>query len=136
MMGPKAIQVGTLVKLIRVLMLGPVCLALSLLVPKFREKAEQGTVQVRPSRRQLVPWFIIGFITMVIARSADLIPASTLPALGTAATLLTVISMAALGLGVDVRSVSRAGGRVTTTVVLSLLVLGSASFCLVRVLGL
>jgi uncharacterized membrane protein YadS len=47
-----------------------------------------------------------------------------------------VISMAALGLGVDVRTVSRAGGRVTITVVLSLLALGAVSFGLVRLLGL
>ena len=53
-----------------------------------------------------------------------------------AATLLTVVSMAALGLGVDVRTVARAGGRVTAAVVLSLLVLGAISFALVTMLHL
>jgi uncharacterized membrane protein YadS len=52
------------------------------------------------------------------------------------ATVLTVISMAALGLGVDIRTVSRAGLRVTITVILSLLMLGSASFGLIRLLHL
>ena len=44
--------------------------------------------------------------------------------------------MAALGLGVDVRTVARAGGRVTAAVVLSLLVLGAISLTLIRLIGL
>jgi uncharacterized membrane protein YadS len=47
-----------------------------------------------------------------------------------------VISMAALGLGVDVRAVSKAGGPVTITVILSLMALGSVSYALIRLLGL
>jgi uncharacterized membrane protein YadS len=44
--------------------------------------------------------------------------------------------MAALGLGVDVRIVSRAGVPVTITVILSLLALGTASFGLIWLLRL
>jgi uncharacterized membrane protein YadS len=51
------------------------------------------------------------------------------------AALLTTISMAALGLGVDIRSVARAGLRVTTAVTLSLLMLGGISLGLIRFLG-
>ena len=40
---------------------------------------------------------------------------------------LTVLAMAALGLGVDVRVVARAGGRVAVAVTLSLAVLGAIS---------
>ena len=43
--------------------------------------------------------------------------------------------MAALGLGVDVRVVARAGGPVTAAVVLSLVVLGAISLGLIRLLG-
>jgi uncharacterized membrane protein YadS len=84
----------------------------------------------------MVPWFIIGFIAMVVLRSAELIPGPALAPIAETATILTVISMAALGLGVDVRTVSKAGGPVTLTVILSLMALGSVSFALVRVLGL
>ena len=49
--------------------------------------------------------------------------------------LLTVISMAALGLGTDLRVVARAGGRVTAAVTLSLMLLAAISFGLIRVLG-
>ncbi len=44
--------------------------------------------------------------------------------------------MAALGLGVDVRTVAKAGGRVTAAVILSLIVLGGISFALITVLHL
>jgi uncharacterized membrane protein YadS len=57
-----------------------------------------------------------------------------LPVIRWVAGILTVLSMAALGLGVDVRVVARAGGRVTATVVLSLLVLGVAALGLIHLL--
>jgi len=143
--GPAAVQIGTLVKLIRVLMLGPVCLGLSLVTTQLRDEADEPAPHVtagdrprpgRPPLHQLVPWFVIGFLVMAALRSAGLIPLQALPLLGEVAAILMVVSMAALGLGVDVRTVSRAGGRVTATVILSLLALGVVSFALVRLLGL
>jgi len=143
-MGIKAVQIGTLVKLVRVLMLGPVCLVLSFMTAGLREEADEPAPHVtagdrprrgRPALHQLVPWFIIGFLVMVVLRSLNLIPAHALPPIAEAATIFTVISMAALGLRVDIRTVSRAGGPVTITVILSLLALGSVSFALIRLLG-
>jgi len=143
--GAKAVELGTLVKLIRVLMLGPVCLVLSLVTAKWREEPDEPAPHVtagdrprrgRPPLHQLVPWFIIGFLVMVVLRSANVIPEWALEPIRAAATVLTVISMAALGLGVDFRTVSRAGGPVTATVILSLLALGLASYFLIRILGL
>ena len=144
-MGATAIQIGTLVKLVRVLMLGPVCLMLSILAPRLREETDEPAPHVtagdrpapgRPPIHHLVPWFILGFLAMVAARSLDLIPQGALAPLASTATLLTVVSMAALGLGVDVRTVAKAGGRVTAAVILSLLVLGAISFALITALHL
>lgn len=144
-MGAQAVQVGTLVKLVRVLMLGPVCLFLSLVASRLREETDEPAPHVtagdrprpgRPALHQLVPWFIVGFLVMVALRSANLLPERALAPIGNTATILTVVSMAGLGLGVDVRTVCKAGGPVTSTVVLSLIALGSASYVLVRLLGL
>ena len=129
-LGAVAVQVGTLVKLVRVLMLGPVVLTLALLTR--RQDAATGG---RPKLRQLVPWFIVGFLGLAALRSAGLLPQAALAPAAVVATWLTVLSMAALGLATDLRSVARAGGRVTAAVVLSLLVLGAASLGLIRVLG-
>ena len=138
-LGATAVQVGTLVKLVRVLMLGPVCLLLSLLASRLGGEAAASAERPRPARppvHHLVPWFIQGFLAMIALRSFDLIPQAALPAMEHAATLLTVVSMAALGLGVDVRTVARAGGRVTAAVVLSLLALGTISLTLIHLIGL
>ncbi len=124
-----SVQLGTLVKLVRVLMLGPVILALSVIA------GERAAGAKRPRFSQLVPWFIIGFLALMALRSLHLIPEVLLPGISTVSTVLTTISMAVLGLGVDVRSVAQAGGRVTMTVVLSLVALGLISFGLIRVLG-
>ena len=126
--GPMALQTGTLVKLMRVLMLGPVCVVLSLVAG---EKTEAGK---RPDLSHVVPWFIIGFIVLAASRSLGWVPDTVRAPAATTANLLTVMSMAALGLGVDVRSVALAGPRVIATVVLSLTVLGVISFALLKVL--
>jgi uncharacterized membrane protein YadS len=48
--------------------------------------------------------------------------------------MLTVVSMAALGLGTDLRAVARAGGRVIAVVSLSLLLLAAISLSVIRLL--
>jgi uncharacterized integral membrane protein (TIGR00698 family) len=134
-MGPQAIQMGALVKLVRVLMLGPVCLLLALVAPKL---GGEGTTapRGRVGLGHLVPWFIVGFLALVALRSVDAVPHPWLAPIGQVSTLLTVISMAALGLGVDMGALRQAGGRVTLAVVLSLAALGGISLGLIKLLGL
>lgn len=134
-------QVGTLVKLVRVLMLGPVVLVLSLLTQRQREAAAPGVGEIGAARRlpplhHLVPWFILGFLVLVAARSNGLIPTAWVKPTSQAANALTIVSMAALGLGVDIRVVAKAGPRVTAVVILSLLALGAVSLALIHALGL
>jgi uncharacterized integral membrane protein (TIGR00698 family) len=142
--GLVATQIGTLVKLVRVLMLGPVVLFLSLGASRLEKaaihKAAVVTGETLPTSGKLplgrlVPWFIVGFLALGALRSADLIPHLALAPAAAVANVLTVIAMAALGLGVDVRVVAQAGGRVTSTVVVSLLILITISMALIRVLG-
>ena len=134
-MGAAAIQLGTLVKLIRVLMLGPVCLLLSLWAPRLAgdgragEKAAGG-----PSFAHLVPWFIIGFLALAACRSAGVLMQDSVTIVGRAATVLTIVSMAALGLGVDIRTVASAGPKVTAAVSVSLAGLGVLSLALIWLL--
>jgi len=173
-LGAVALQVGTLVKLCRVLMLGPVCVALSIMARRWREGSSPplrsgggGAAEGRdgggmrrssplhhaargpppPLRRggeephrlklaDLVPWFILGFLALAAMRSLNLIPAQLLAPTASIASLLTVVSMAALGLGVDIRVVAKAGGPVTAAVCLSLLVLGLISLGLIHMLRL
>ncbi len=140
--GAAAVQLGTLVKLVRVLMLGPVVVAVSLLACRLGDKGLGGQAAGgRPASdrlrmHRLVPWFIVGFLGLAALRSGGLVPHAVLHPAAAAAGLLTVVSMAALGLGTDLRVAARAGGRVTAAVVLSLLTLGLLSLGLIRLLGL
>ena len=131
--GAVSVQMGTVVKLVRVLMLGPVVLALSLAGPRLFGPGGGGR---RQPLHRLVPWFIIGFLLLATLRSAGLVEPALLAPAATAANLLTVLAMAALGLGVDVRTVARAGAAVTAAVTLSLVVLGAISWALIAGAGL
>lgn len=128
-------QVGTVVKLVRVLMLGPVVFALSLFAPRLRNDGN-GDAKRWPAMHELVPWFIVGFLLLAAARSLNVIPVSFVEPVRTVASILTTIAMAALGLGVDIRTVAKAGVRVTAAVTISLIVLAVISFALIRAAGL
>jgi uncharacterized integral membrane protein (TIGR00698 family) len=122
-------QIGTLVKLMRVLMLGPIVVALSLFAPRMQggARSSKGVGFFR-----LVPWFILGFLALAALRSIDVVPAAVIGPLTAITGFLTVISMAALGLGVDVRVLATVGGRVTAAVTLSLLLLLAISIGLIH----
>ena len=130
--GALSVQMGTVVKLVRVLMLGPVVLILSLAGGRM---FGAGTTRQRVKLHRLVPWFIIGFLLLATIRSAGAVPPAVLPVAATAANVLTVLAMAALGLGVDVRTVARAGPRVTAAVTLSLLLLAAIGWALITAAG-
>ncbi len=72
-------QVGTVVKLVRVLMLGPVVLLMSVLASRLRDETDEPAPEVtagdrpapgRPPLHQLVPWFIVGFLVVAGLRTA------------------------------------------------------------------
>ena len=142
-------QIGTLVKLVRVLMLGPVVVVLSLIAPRLAPAPRPAGALEDPMRAnddgprgkkfdifKLVPWFILGFLALAVLRSVGAVPDAAIKPLTKIAGLLTVVSMAALGLGVDVRVVSKVGGRVTAAVTLSLVFLLLLSMGLIHGLGL
>ncbi len=134
--GAVAVQLGTLVKLVRVLMLGPVVLGLSVLSRGAGRASDQAAAAGKLPLHRLVPWFILGFLGLAAARSVGAVPEVALRPVADLAGLLTIVSMAALGLDTDLRVAARAGGRVTCVVVLSLLALGLISLGLIRLLGL
>jgi len=130
-------NLGTLVKLVRVLMLGPVILILSIGLRRGAGTAALpgGAKEARLAWHKVVPWFIIGFLVLVALRSANLVPTAALAPINSTANILTTVSMAALGLGVDVRMVAKAGPRVTLAVVLSIVALALISLALIGALG-
>lgn len=121
-------QVGTLVKLVRVLMLGPVVLFFAL---THRDAApSRGAVRIT----RFVPWFIAGFLLLACMRSAGAIPTALVDRMRALSGWLTVGAMAALGLGVDLKAMRRVGRPVICAVTCSLLVLLGLAVTLIHVL--
>ncbi len=108
-------QVATVVKLARVLMLGPV-------VVFFALRAHRASSETL-SFRKVVPWFVMGFLILAALRSAGVIPDALSASAKWLASWLMIGAMAALGLSVDVRSVRQVGPRVMLAVSGSLLTL-------------
>ena len=126
-------QIGTLVKLVRVMMLGPVVAGIAIFARRLRNHrpAAPGGIDFF----KVVPWFIIMFFVFAGLRSLSLIPNMAVGPLQKTASVLTVLSMAALGLGVDLRVIGDVGGRVIAAVMFSLLFLLAISLCVVRYVG-
>jgi len=122
-------QVATVVKLARVLMLGPVVVFFSL-----RRRNRHADVRGAP-RAALVPWFVIGFVLLATLRSLGAIPAPSAAVAKVAAGWLTIGAMAALGLSVDVHAVRRVGARVVVAVGGSLVALMLLAVGLIRLLA-
>ena len=123
-------QVATVVKLARVLMLGPVVLFFSM-----RRKTTDDR-STHPRRGGLVPWFVIGFIVLATLRSFAVLPDAGADAAKLVASWLTIAAMAALGLASDLRAVRRVGTRVMLAVAGSLAALFVMAVSLIEVLHL
>jgi uncharacterized integral membrane protein (TIGR00698 family) len=124
-------QVGTLVKLVRVLMLGPVVLFFAF---HHRNDADAPPA-TRFQMTRFVPWFIVGFLVLAVLRSSGAVSAASAPPMKIISTWMTVAAMAALGLGVDLKALRRVGRPVMLTVTASLLVLVGLSVGLIHMLS-
>lgn len=137
--GALAGQIGTLVKLVRVLMLGPVVLFFTLTHRAPSPHADAAIIGERTGRRAVslasaLPWFIIGFLLLAALRSSGVIPQNAASPLKSLSSWLTILAMAALGLGVDLRTLKKVGAPVILTVSASLLALIAMSVALIRAL--
>ena len=120
-------EVATLVKLGRVLMLGPIVLAAAFL---FRGAATERRLGV------YLPWFVVGFLGLASLRSLGVLPdAVALPA-REASRLLTTVAMAGLGFGVELAAVRRVGPRVAAAALGALLFLAAATVAAVKLVAL
>ena len=122
--GAVTTQTATVVKLARVLMLGPVTLVLSLL------NKEPGAAKIGWS--EMVPPFILGFVALAILRTLGIIAPQWAELGRGIGGWLTVAAMAALGLSSDPRAVQRAGKSVLLAAAIGLAALVLAAWLLVH----
>lgn len=138
-------QIGTVIKLLRVLMLGPVVLGIACIAAGRKRRLlhcatdQQGAhraARISTPITTLVPWFLVGFVGLASCRSCGVLPGALVGPTASAAHLLTVVSMAALGLNVDLRTLTQCGNRVALAVAGSLASTFLMSLLIVRSLPL
>lgn len=105
--GPEAADTAVIAKMVRVMMLAPFLLALSLYLAR-RRGSPSATPANAPARLH-IPWFAFGFLAMVGFNSLDLLPAAWVQGLLQLDGLLLAMAMAALGLTTHVSALRRAG---------------------------
>lgn len=113
--GTAATSQAVVVKLVRTLMIIPICLALAALTARKREHPARpdGPASHGPASRavKLVPWFLIGFVLVAAANSGGVIPASTHLPLQHASVFLVSVALSAIGLSTNLTALRSAGGR-------------------------
>ena len=111
-------------------MLGPVFAVLSL------TGASEDRPRAALSPLTLVPWFVLGFAACAALRAAGLVPAAVVAPAAQLTNLLTLLSMAALGLTADLAALRRAGPRAAGAAVLSLGLLLTLALVVIKGTGL
>jgi uncharacterized membrane protein YadS len=139
--GAAASSHAVVVKLVRTLMIIPICLGLAALTARKRtataaaptpatpESAGHGAMVAAPARpapaarqaraarmspkrvAKLVPWFLIGFVIAAGVNSSGVIPAGAHVPLQHVSVFLVAVALSAIGLSTDVAALRRAGHR-------------------------
>ena len=121
-------DMGTLVKLTRVVMLAPALLVLGLLLGS-RDTGLKYSWKEPP-----IPWFVLGFLAVGAAGSVGLIPAVAKGWLSTTSIFLMVMAMAAMGLNTQLGMIRRAGMKVVYAGLVGFGMLAATSWTLIRLL--
>lgn len=105
-------EVATLVKLIRVTMLAPVILILSLVI-----RHSMGTDSSTGTRPPLIPFFVVAFLIFAALNSFGAIPAAVSPILSEVSRWALLLSVAAVGMKTALKRVFEVGGQAIVLIV-------------------
>ena len=97
-------DVATLTKLLRVACLVPVVILLLLIRKNNRNTGDADGVAV--------PWFVVGFICLVVVNSLDLLSPAVVTALNDISRWLLVMAISAMGIKTSLGALSKVGSRV------------------------
>ncbi len=103
---PEAMQTAIIVKLIRVMLLAPVVISLSIVYQKLNQSSREQTIRLSTIPW---PWFVLGFIATVLICSTNILPTNIIHIAQTLAQLLLIFAMAALGLQTKLVAFRQAG---------------------------
>ena len=121
-------EISTLVKLMRVSLLVPVVIAISLVV---RKRKTDGT-----KREPLLPWFLVAFVALVIVNSAGWVPADAHAVLTPVSGWSLLTAVAALGVKTSLKALVDVGPGPVAAMVLQTLFLAVFALGGIYLLGL
>jgi uncharacterized integral membrane protein (TIGR00698 family) len=133
--GTAATSHAVVVKLVRTLMIIPICLGLAALTARKQQRvaitaapataataardgaaagvcASPAAARMSPRRAvKLVPWFLIGFVLVAAVNSGGIIPAGAHSPIEHASVFLVAVALSAIGLSANVAALRKAGAR-------------------------
>lgn len=104
-MGRAIADTAIIVKMIRVMMLAPVLLVMSLLLARGKGGGKGG------SRKITIPWFAFGFLAVIGFNSLDLLPAQAVGVINYADNFMLTMAMTALGAETSADKFRQAGAK-------------------------
>ncbi|HWK97227.1 MAG TPA: YeiH family protein [Pseudolabrys sp.] len=107
--GEQAGNFGTIAKLSRVILLAPLVIALGVIASR-RLGSASGTGKTKGAAPPL-PWFVFGFIALIIVNSLVAIPVAAKDFIVPATAFLLSVALAAMGLETDIAKLRRKGLR-------------------------
>ena len=133
--GTAATSHAVVVKLVRTLMIIPICLGLAALTARKQQHPAIATAPAAAARdgaaagilaspaalaaarmsprraAKLVPWFLIGFVLVAAVNSCGIIPAGARSPLEHASVFLVSVALSAIGMSTNVAALRKAGAR-------------------------
>lgn len=124
-------EVGTIAKLSRVILLAPIVAGIGMAIARGRllEKHEDGETATPGSVP--VPWFVVGFLAMVLLASTGLLPSVATDTAAQTSSFLLTMALAAMGLETDIGKLRRKGLRPLALGALSALFIAATALGLV-----
>jgi uncharacterized integral membrane protein (TIGR00698 family) len=150
--GQEAGEVAVIVKLVRVLLLAPLIIGLGAWYAREKRRQQQAYVAERTRWTTLFPPFIVGFLALAVANTANLLPDFTLhfqesafwaagdmplsmrKAVTSSSLFVVTMAMAGVGLGVHLGTLRKVGLKALYVGMFSALVLSVFSFGMLKLM--
>ncbi|MEP9354139.1 YeiH family protein [Xanthobacter sp. KR7-65] len=127
--GQQAGEFGTVAKLSRVMLLAPLVIGLGA-AAILRARGDASAGHASPP----MPWFVFGFIAMVMLASTGWVPAEVKAPVATLTTFLLAVALGAMGLETDLRKLRLKGLKPLLLGAAAWLFVSALSFGLIKVL--
>lgn len=131
--GPGALDVATVVKLIRNTLMAPLLL---LIAAVWAARNQDSSAPTRGGLRHAIPWFVLGFLALAALRTVGLIDAGQAGILDSMARALILVALAAVGMSIHVGELRETSWRPLTVGFAVAIVIGLGSLVAITSLGL